>query len=51
MKEFLIQQLVIMIELGILEEVVMTHIHPSMIEERMPVVLEEIENILEKENE
>lgn len=50
-KEFLIKQLGIMIELGILEEVVMTHIHPLMIEERLPIVLEKIENILGKENE
>lgn len=45
-KKFLIEQLKVMIQLGILEEVLMTHIHPLMLEERMPIVMEKIENII-----
>lgn len=47
-KEFLISQIKLMIEIGILEEVVLTHIHPIMIEERMPILMSKIEKIIEK---
>lgn len=49
-KEFLIAQLKVMIELGILEEVLMTHIHPLMVVERMPIVMDKIQIILDKGN-
>jgi hypothetical protein len=49
-REFLIQQLLLIIDMGLLEEVLMAHVHPLMIEERMPIVIEKIEKIIEKEN-
>ena len=36
--------------MDLLEEVLMAHVHPLMLEERMPIVIEKIEKIIEKEN-
>ena len=45
-KSFLINQLNIIIEKRMLEEVLMAHIHPLMIDERKPIVLEKISQII-----
>ncbi len=45
-KSFLIEELEKIITRGLLEEVLMTHIHPLMIEERLPLVKEKIEEIV-----
>lgn len=45
-KQFLIQELQNMINKGLLQEVLMAHIHPLMIEERLPIVEEKITQIL-----
>lgn len=49
-REFLIEQLLLIIDMGLLEEILMAHVHPLMVEERMPIVIEKIEKIIEKEN-
>ncbi|MBL4587036.1 MAG: hypothetical protein JKX84_08285 [Flavobacteriales bacterium] len=45
---FVINQLNTIIELGMLDEVLMAHIHPLMIDERKPIVLEKIGEIVKK---
>lgn len=44
---FIKEQLQILINKGLLEEVLMAHIHPLMLEERMPIVEEKITKILD----
>jgi hypothetical protein len=44
---FLKKQFKIIIQQGILSEVLMAHIHPLMLEERLPLVEEKINQILE----
>ncbi|MBD0831824.1 hypothetical protein [Aestuariibaculum sediminum] len=46
-KIFLKEQLQNIISKGLLEEVLMSHIHPLMLEERMPIVQEKITRILD----
>ena len=44
---FIIDQLKIIIEKGLLDEVLIAHIHPLMIDERMPIVEEKLTQIVE----
>lgn len=46
-REFLIEQLQIIKDKQLLEEITMSHIHPIMLEERMPIVIDKINQILE----
>lgn len=43
---FLMEQLKSIKEKGLLDEVLLSHIHPLMLEERMPLVKEKIDSIL-----
>ena len=45
-KSFLINQLNIIIEKRMLEEVLMAHIHPLMLDERKSIVMEKITQII-----
>ena len=45
-QDFIKEQLLVIKKKGLLEEVLLAHIHPLMVEERMPIVLEKIELIL-----
>ncbi|WP_291856977.1 nucleotidyl transferase AbiEii/AbiGii toxin family protein [Marinilabilia sp.] len=45
-KNYLIEQLQTIEEKQLLEEVIMSHVHPIMLEERMPIVIEKINKIL-----
>lgn len=47
---FIKEQLQLLIDKGLLDEVLMAHIHPLMIEERMPIVEEKITTILDMGN-
>lgn len=47
-RSFLIQELEKLIAKDLLEEVLITHIHPLMIEERLPLTVDKIERILGK---
>lgn len=46
-KDYIVQQLKAIKEIGMLDEVLISHIHPIMLEERMPLVLEKINLILD----
>jgi hypothetical protein len=46
-REFLIEQLQIIKNRQLLEEVIISHIHPLMLEERMPLVVDKINEMLE----
>ena len=46
--QFLINQLITIIEKGMLDEVLMAHIHPLMVDERKPIVIEKISAIVKK---
>lgn len=46
-KVFIKQQLKLIVDKGLLSEVLMTHIHPLMLDERLPIVEEKIAEILE----
>lgn len=48
-RTFLLQEIHKIIDQGLLDEVLMAHIHPLMMEERLPLVKEKIEKIVEKE--
>jgi len=47
-QQFLITQLMTIINQGLLDEVLMAHIHPLMLEERLPLVIEKINQIVKK---
>lgn len=47
-RQFLINQLITIIEKGMLDEVLMAHIHPLMVDERKPIVIEKISAIVKK---
>lgn len=46
-KDFLVAEIEKIINLGLLDEILVTHIHPLMVEERVPLVKEKIEKITE----
>lgn len=46
-KTFLKEALQKIVDAGLLNEVLMAHIHPLMLEERLPIVQEKIASILE----
>jgi len=47
-QNYIIQEIKKMISLGLLDEILVTHIHPLMLEERLPLVKEKIRLIIDK---